>query len=141
MRRRPSLTRHRILACAVVLVCLLIAGSSVSPVSQAAVSSGGWTWKSSAITGGGGALSLQCPSTSLCLFVARNRIWWTTSPAAHSPSWHSVTLTDPYAASKGNATVFTGLSCPSTSFCMAIDTSGEIANSRTPTAAASTSTS
>jgi hypothetical protein len=123
------------------LVLGIFAGwtSSASPTS-AAVQSGGWTWHSSSIAGGSGARSLQCPSISACFFVAHNRIWWTTSPAATHPAWHSTVLKDtsPYATDHGLPTEFTALSCPSLSFCVATDSAGSQVHSHSPTGDPST---
>lgn len=132
--------RRRLTAVVGLVVSLFGAWWGLAPSSQAAVHSGGWTWQSSSIVGGAGARSLQCPSTTLCLFVAHNRVWWTESPAATHPAWHSTTLKDStvYASDHNLPTEFTALTCPSVSFCVATDSAGSQVHSTTPTAGAST---
>src|SRR3954470_17097913 len=138
MPERDSAPRRRGRVATVVALVLgmVTAWATTASTSSAAVQSGGWTWHSSSIAGGSGARSLQCPSVSTCLFVAHNRIWWTTSAAATHPAWHSTVLED--TSGYATDTEFTALGCASLSFCVATDSAGSQVHSTSPTGDAST---
>jgi hypothetical protein len=95
---------------------------------SASTSSGGWRWtshKANVATG------LACPTTSLCIGVAGNKVTWTTAPTAARPSFTRVAL-EP--ATSASVTVSLGaVSCASAHFCVVVDDRGKVFATTNPT--------
>ncbi len=82
-------------------------------------------WAGANATGAGALDAISCPSEALCVASEGGRVLTSTAPAA--PSWQSRQLdTEP----------LTGVSCASTSFCMAVAGDGKAFTSSAPAAGA-----
>jgi hypothetical protein len=104
-------------ACAALAILGAMAGTA---------SAAGLTWSTPVSVGAGGYIS--CVSTSLCVSVGSGYAVTTTDPAAATPTWSTAKTID------ANNDL-TGVSCPSTSLCVAVDGSGDAVISTDPTAA------
>jgi hypothetical protein len=83
-------------------------------------------------TGNGGAAGGACPSTSLCVIAQDDAIYTSTNPAAGV--WTSAT---PATSPGTSSPELYGVSCASTTLCVAITANGRIAVSTDPTGGAS----
>lgn len=95
-------------------------------------SAGGSTWHPTVVAGlnasGGGGIS--CPSTSLCVAVAKGNVFTSTGPSRPG-SWKSGPIDTDLTYGGLQA-----VSCPSTSDCVAVDSDGHIFYSRSPASGA-----
>lgn len=84
--------------------------------------------------------SLSCPSTTLCLGVDKlGNIIESTNPlqqAENGEEWQVLNSVDAGAGSFNGSPGVRGISCPSISLCVAVDRSGNILYTETPTATA-----
>ena len=128
----PAGVRHRIPATLVCVLALILAASA--PAQAARVS---WS-RPYEVPGLTAAVDgLACPTTSLCLAISSNELFWSTRPSSRS-SWHHQALealTSPFV--EGGTIGLTGLACASASFCVAVDNIGNAFTSTNPTGGAS----
>ncbi len=122
-----------------VFVAALLAGLCVSPASANVASR--WSWEHPVLVDPSSHLTtIACPSTSLCVAADRSgNIVTSTDPAGGAATW-SVAHVDNnteecYETTVCSATV-QAISCPSTSFCAAMDTAGYVFTSTDPAAGA-----
>jgi hypothetical protein len=69
-----------------------------------------------------GAAQLDCPTASLCVAVTTTHVLTTSDPADPTPAWSTVAL--PSTTSSAPSTAVTGLSCASSSLCVAVNSNG-----------------
>lgn len=86
----------------------------------------------------GGLAGLSCPSASLCVAVdGSGNVITSTNPGSGRPTWrlsHVDSATkSPVDQPGGGRPGLSGVSCPTTSFCVAVDTAGDVLTSRKPT--------
>jgi hypothetical protein len=95
------------------------------------------TWSPARETGAALVSSISCASTSLCVAVDTDgHAAVSTDPAAGVPSWSATTIdssSPPH--SYPDVPHLDGVSCPSTSLCVAVDSRGDSVTSTNPAAA------
>lgn len=83
---------------------------------------------------------ISCPSATLCVAVdAAGRVMHSTNPIGATTDWTKPARVNPTAATGGGFAGFSAISCPTTTFCIAIDNgaSNQIATTTDPTGPAS----
>jgi hypothetical protein len=83
---------------------------------------------------------VSCPSAQLCVAVdAAGRVMHTTTPLAGASAWSKPARVDSAAQAGGGPAGFTAISCPTASFCIAVDNApnGQIAYTTDPAGPAS----
>jgi hypothetical protein len=137
-------------SCPATTLCVAVDGAGDVVTSQDPTGGGG-AWAVSKIdssatannTDNAGSVLLRgvsCPSTSLCVAVdAAGNVLASTNPAGGSTAW-TITHADTnrsYGCGGGGLTCqppLVGVSCPSTALCAAVDFSGNVLTTNTPTA-------
>jgi Divergent InlB B-repeat domain len=129
----PAPRRHLIQLAAGLTLATLVVGAWV--VVALASSSGPTTWSAASLVAPGSLLPMSatgyslndvsCPSTSLCVAVARfGNAVATTNPTGGGEAWS--------AANIDGTTAINSVSCPSLSLCVAADDSGNVLTSSDP---------
>ena len=83
---------------------------------------------------------ISCPSTQLCVAVdAHGQVMHTTDPLGGAKSWSHATRVDKATQTGGGYAGFAGISCPTTTLCVAVDNAanGQVAYTTDPTGPAS----
>jgi hypothetical protein len=83
---------------------------------------------------------VSCPSTQLCVAVdANGQVMHSTAPLAGAASWSKPAQVDSATQTGGGPAGFAAVSCPTTTFCLAVDNSanGQVAYTTDPTGPAS----
>jgi RHS repeat-associated protein len=75
------------------------------------------TWSSSLVQTDYGVTAVSCAATTFCLAANTDGVWVSTNPTATSPTWSGFANLP---GAFGYSNPFTGLSCPTTSFCEGI---------------------
>lgn len=76
---------------------------------------------------------LSCPSLSLCVAVSSNKLLWTTKPTAGASHWKNVALEPSSQPDVQGGVILDDVSCPTTTFCAAVDDIGNVFTTTHPT--------
>jgi len=85
---------------------------------------------------GGGITGISCPSTKLCVAVdANGQVLHSTDPLGGAKDWTHPARVDTATQPGGGFAGFSGISCPTTQLCVAVDNSlnGQVAYTTNPT--------
>jgi len=104
---------------------LCVVANSREITASRSPASGVRTWTTAPVP----ATDVSCQSTSLCLAGGTGFISYSTNPAGGASAWHTVSL------DAGNPIL--AISCPTSSFCAAVDSVGNVLTTSTPTGSAS----
>ena len=81
--------------------------------------------------------AVSCPAVTLCVAVeSGGRVATSGDPSASASAWRVVRVDSAYGGPSGVAEL-SGVSCPSSSFCVAVDTAGDVLTSDKPAGGAS----
>jgi hypothetical protein len=124
------------LACPATTLCVAVDNSGRMLTSTAPLA-GARTWQAADIDGANAFTGVACPSAAMCVAVdGQGNVAATGAPSTPA-SWTvarvdtSVTEPSPYG---GGPTLLRGISCPSVSLCVAVDSVGDVIASGAPTA-------
>jgi hypothetical protein len=123
-------------SCATSTFCVAVDGvGDVLTTTDPTAGRGAWTI--SQIESGYELGGVSCPATSLCLAYARFSpdVFTSTNPAGGAGAWSSAPVEQGEIASDFPRQ-FTGVSCPTVSFCVAVDDDGDVLTSTNPTGGA-----
>jgi hypothetical protein len=105
--------------------------SSTSPTG------GSGSWTRSVVDARAGFTGVSCPSVSLCVATddVGGNVVWSTDPTGGAGAWNRslVEPLDKGVKSLRTADIINGISCPSTSLCVAVDSDGQVLTSTDPT--------
>lgn len=129
------------------LVAGLVGIAAAANAIPAHASSPSWTWSAPALVDQhpwlGHAVALQaisCPGVTLCVAVDNaGDVFTSSQPTGGAGTWTGAHIETPVCNSPvpgGTCGGFTGISCPSTSLCVAVDIQGNVLVSRDPTGGA-----
>jgi hypothetical protein len=117
--RRTEGVEGQAVSCPSVQLCVVASGGQVLTSTDPA--NGAWT----ASTVDAGNMSAgTCPSASLCVATGYGSIIMSTAPTGGASAWHAVAVDAGHTLS--------GISCPSTTFCAAVDESLHFVDSTNP---------
>ncbi|MDQ6807316.1 MAG: hypothetical protein M3065_20710 [Actinomycetota bacterium] len=127
------------LACPTISLCVAVdnAGQVLSSTDPLA---GARTWHSADVDGVNPLTAVSCPSAAMCVAVdGQGNAAATSAPSGPASAWTvapvdtSITEPSPYG---GGPNLLRGISCPSVSLCLAVDSVGNVAYSGAPTGGA-----
>jgi len=129
------------LACPSISLCVAVDAAG-HVLSSADPTGGARAWQSADVDGSVSLPAVSCPSISICVAVDGDGNVVSTGDASTPPAaWTvarvdtSITEPSPYG---GGPALLRGVSCPSVSFCVAVDSVGNVAYSGAPTGGAAT---
>jgi hypothetical protein len=123
------------LACPSAQLCVAVDGAgnvvwSTDPMSATA------TWTAADADAAAPLNSISCPTAQFCAAVdSDGDVITSTNPAGGGASW-SAAYVDDTLTSDGSSSQLTGISCPTKSLCVAVDSAGNIISSTDPTGGA-----
>ncbi len=82
----------------------------------------------------GGDQATSCPSSSLCVTVTGAAATISIDPTASPPAWSATTIDPKPQTENSEGGGLTGVSCPSTSLCVAVDSAGRVVRTTDPAA-------
>jgi hypothetical protein len=126
-------------SCASTALCLAVDANGRAAISTDPTAAKP-SWSSGTKIDEGLIHSISCPSTSLCVAVdTEGRAVISTDPTAAVPTWTATIIdtTSPPLVYPANPKLY-GVSCPSTSLCVAVDSRGDVVISTNPTTATPT---
>ena len=138
----PSTYEITTMACASASLCVAFMHSNTFGRVEVRTSTnpdgGSATWEGNEVSGNAdnsSPNSMSCPSTSLCVAASDADILTTANPAGGAGTWTELQLFNKpgYSWSQG----FEGVSCPTSSFCLAVSAQGYLVSSSNPTGGAS----
>jgi hypothetical protein len=122
------------LACPAISLCVAV-DEAGRVLTSAEPLGGARTWQTADVDGANALTAVSCPSPALCVAVDGQGNALTTGTPSGPPAWAvarvdtSITEPSPYG---GGADLLRGLSCPSVSLCVAVDSVGNVVESGTP---------
>jgi hypothetical protein len=118
--------------------CLAVYGDEA--LTSADPSGGPTAWRHTRLPNAGrapGFLS-SCPSAALCVVGGgAGRLWVSADPTGGTSTWRQITLKTPVPPGSQSENL-SGVACPSTSLCVAIDPSGDVFTSTDPAGGSAT---
>jgi hypothetical protein len=121
-------------------LCVAI-NSSSEVLSTTDPTGGASAWTVAAIAGGAGLTPVSCPSVALCVAASQSGdLLTSTDPTAGAHAWSNTVPRTPLVSCGPHGeqcqAQLAGVSCPTASFCAAIDGAGDVLTSENPTGGA-----
>ena len=133
--RRDHSNPINALACPAISLCVAVDDHG-RVLTSSDPSGGPRSWQSTDIDGGTSLTGISCPTVSLCVATdSDGNVASTTDPSGPAAAWtvahvdSSITEPSPFGGGPG---LLRGVSCPSVSFCVAVDSVGNIVYSGDP---------
>jgi hypothetical protein len=137
IEREPEFALHGIVGVSCPSVAFCVAVDELGRILSTAEPTGGTpAW--SVIQSPGTSkflLGVSCPSTGMCVAIGGTDVITSTDPSGGTGSWSRATVDTPTGTTPQetfNFTGLTGVSCPTTTFCVAIDSDGRVVTSSAP---------
>ena len=126
-----------VVTCTGEVLCVAIDGNSDSLVTSTKPTGGAAAWKVTKLPAATNLRDLSCPSPSMCVGVGGDATVLTSrNPTGGATAWTAVRVAGlPVCGPRGEGSTpcgLTGVSCPTETFCAAVDTVGNLITSRNP---------